>query len=62
MQQIILVEHTNNKHSISQEKPKPSIFIREWKYVRVSEEQLLKIKESKKKDVEDILVNIYHQK
>ncbi len=58
MKQVILVEHSNGKYSIEQDKPTPNIFIRKWMYARITEEQLEELKIATKEKTQIILRNL----
>lgn len=63
MKTVALIEHKNNTHSIrySDEQVEPNFFIRQWKFVRITEQQLEEVKNATADKIESILKRLYYE-
>lgn len=61
---VTLIEFRNNKHEIrfSEEPVQQNYFIREWKFKRITEQQLEEVKNATTDQVESILKKLYYEK
>lgn len=61
--QTVIIEYRDNTHSMTYnpEPPKQSIWIREWKYIEITNEELREIKEASVERVEKILSELYER-
>lgn len=64
MEQVTLIEYRDNTHSIKYwiEHVTPNFFIREWKFKRITEQQLEEVKNATTDQVESILKKLYNEK
>ncbi len=61
MKQIILIEHRNNSLSYKEqaEPLNANFFVKQWKYVRVTEEQLEEIKKVSTDRIQELLSKLF---
>lgn len=61
---VTLIEKRDNSHEIrySEQPVQQNYFIREWKFKRITEEQLEEVKNATTDKVESILKKLYNEK